>query len=65
VKLRISLIIVSSLLVSACSGDSLKRFFYEMNQSRQQEVCRKDPTITCPEKESYDQYRKKREEILK
>jgi len=63
VKLRISFIIVSSLLVSSCSGDSLKRFFYEMNQSHQQQACRKDPTITCPEKESYDQYQNKREEL--
>ena len=64
-KLQISLIIVSSLLVSGCSGDSLKRFFYEMNQSQQQQACRKDPTITCLEKESYDQYQKKREELSK
>ncbi|MBC8284672.1 MAG: hypothetical protein H8E32_12725 [Nitrospinae bacterium] len=64
-KQQIPWIIVFSLLLSSCSGDSLKRFFYGLNQSQQQEACRKDPTINCPEKESYDQYQKKREELSK
>ncbi|MFT4580217.1 MAG: hypothetical protein ACI9UO_003072 [Nitrospinales bacterium] len=61
------LFIVCSLLMSGCAGDSFsfERFFYGINQDYQQNQCRKDPAIPCPEKESYDQYQKKRVELSK
>lgn len=66
-KLRQPLFLVLALLLSGCAGDSFsfERFFYEMNQEYQQNQCRKDPAVRCPEKESYDQYQKKREELSK
>ncbi|MBT5550435.1 MAG: hypothetical protein HOJ79_08135 [Nitrospina sp.] len=53
------------LFLSGCAGDSfsLERFFYGMNQDYQQDQCRKDPTIACPEKERYEEYQKKREKL--
>jgi hypothetical protein len=64
---RAPFFIVFILLLSGCAGDSFsfERFFYGINQEYQQNECRKDPTISCPEKESFDQYQKKREEISK
>ncbi len=64
-KHRTPLYLVFILLLSGCAGDSFERFFYGMNQEYQQNECRKDPTITCPEKESFDRYQKKREELSK
>jgi hypothetical protein len=66
-KQRGPLFIVFTLLISGCAGDSFsfERFFYGINREYQQNQCRKDPTISCPEKESFDQYQKKREEISK
>jgi hypothetical protein len=61
------LFIIFTLLMLGCAGDSFSfdRFFYGINQDYQQHQCRKDPSIPCPEKESYEQYQKKREEISK
>jgi hypothetical protein len=58
-------ILLLVLFLSGCAGNgfSLERFFYEMNQSYEQDQCRKDPTRTCPEKESYEEYQKKREKL--
>jgi hypothetical protein len=57
---RITILLIV-LFLSGCAGNgsSLERFFYEMNQSYQQDQCRKDPARTCPEKESYEEYQKK------
>ncbi|MBT5471573.1 MAG: hypothetical protein HOK41_13300 [Nitrospina sp.] len=62
---RTLLLIVLALLFSGCAGDSfsLERFLYGMNQEYQKNQCRNDPTITCSEKENFDQYQKKREEL--
>jgi hypothetical protein len=58
-------ILILALFLSGCadSSFSLKRFFYEMNQNYQQDQCRKDPAMDCPEKESYESYQRKREEL--
>ncbi len=59
--------IVFILLLSGCAGESfsLERFFYNMNQEYQQEQCRKDPVASCPQRESFEQYQKKRQELSK
>jgi len=49
--------------LSGCSGFSLNKFLYDLNQSTQNEQCRKDPTFACPEFESYEDYSKKRKEL--
>ncbi|MEK9630213.1 MAG: hypothetical protein VW455_14475 [Nitrospinota bacterium] len=66
-KQRKVLFLVLGLLVSGCADGSfsLKRFFYNLNMEYQQDQCRKDPAIDCPQKESFDEYQKKREELSK
>lgn len=50
-------------LMQGCSGDTVKRLTYESLQSRQQIKCQSDPSIPCPEHESYDSYQQKRDEV--
>lgn len=49
--------------LSGCSNFSLNKFLYDLNQDVQKEQCRKDPTHSCPEFESYQAYSKKRNEL--
>ncbi len=60
-----TLIILLLILVYSpgCSNFSIERQLYDANQSIQKEQCRKDPTYTCPDFESYEVYQKKRKEL--
>lgn len=49
--------------LSGCSNFSLEKLLYDLNQSVQNEQCRKDLTSTCPKFDSYETYNKKREEL--
>jgi hypothetical protein len=49
--------------VSSCSTESLKRTGYETLQNVQEQRCQKDLSSECPERESYDAYQRKIEEL--
>ena len=46
-----------------CSKDSVKRLTYETMQELGQAACRKNHHANCSERESYDDYQRKREEV--
>jgi len=49
--------------ISSCSKESLKRTGYETLQNVQEQRCQKDLSSECPERESYDAYQRKMEEL--
>lgn len=46
-----------------CSGESFKRATFDSMQNYSREQCLKDPGVECPERESYDDYQRKRREV--
>jgi len=48
--------------VSACSSDSVRRTTYETLQNVGEQQCEKDLSSECPERQSYDEYRRSQEE---
>ena len=62
-KLILIFAIVLTGLTSACSSDSLKEAGYGMLQGAQQQQCREDPRLECPQQQSYEDYQRKREKV--
>lgn len=48
---------------TGCSTEELKRTAYETVQGAQQHECSKHPASQCPERESYEDYSKKRDNL--
>lgn len=61
--IRIALI-ATIVLAAGCSTEAAKRVAYETVEAYGQGQCVQDPSRTC-EKQSYDEYRRQREEIDK
>jgi len=58
------MVFVASLLCyQGCSKDTLKRTGYETVQNIGQQQCEKDLSSDCSERDSYDAYRRKVEEL--
>jgi hypothetical protein len=55
-------LVAIALLMSACTTDSLKRTGYETLQNINQQQCDKDFSSECPERESYEDYKRKLEQ---
>lgn len=51
------------LLLSGCSADVAKRTAYETLQNIHQRECMQNPAVECGQRESYDDYKKKRDEL--
>ena len=52
---------VAACTFSACSSETTKRTTYETLKNIEKQQCDKDLSRDCPERESYDNYQKKRE----
>ena len=50
-------------VISSCSSESLKRTGYETLQNIGQQQCEKELSSECQERESYDDYQKKRKDV--
>jgi hypothetical protein len=50
-------------VVQACSSDSLKRTAYETMENVRQQECHKDLSSECPERQSYEDYRRDKKEL--
>ncbi len=62
----IALAMIAFLLLASCSGETAKRTTYQSLQIMKQRECQQQPgNEDCPDPESYDKYKKKREEELK
>jgi hypothetical protein len=60
---KATLLIVIFGVVQACSSDSLKRTAYETMENVRQQECHKDLSSECPERQSYEDYRRDTEEL--
>jgi len=64
--MKISLVLALAAALAAtqaCSTDVFKRTTYQALQNIAQQQCLKNPGADCPERERYDDYQRKREEI--
>lgn len=52
-----------AVLLCGCSADTAKRTAYETLQNIHQQECMRNSTQDCGERESYDDYQRKREEL--
>jgi hypothetical protein len=59
---KITLVTVILGVVQACTSDSLKRTAYETMENVRQQECHKDLSSECPERQSYEDYRRNKEE---
>lgn len=50
-------------LITGCSVDSAKRTAYETLQNVRQQECMRNPGQDCGQRDSYDDYRSKRDEL--
>lgn len=50
-------------LLTGCSADSAKRTAYETLQNVQQRECVENSGLDCGQRDSYDEYRRKRDEL--
>ncbi len=64
-KLPLGILFAAALAGCTSDGDWWKRTAYETNQGYRLNQCANDPATPCPERESYDDYQKKREAVLK
>jgi hypothetical protein len=48
--------------VQGCSGEAAKRTAFETLQNMHEQQCERDLSGNCPERDSYDGYRRKRQE---
>jgi hypothetical protein len=48
--------------LSACSSEGVKRTTYETLQNIGEQQCEKDLSSECPQRQSYDEYRRSQEE---
>ena len=49
-------------VVTACSGEDVRRTTYETLQNIGEQQCEKDLSSECPERQSYDEYRRSQQE---
>jgi hypothetical protein len=56
--IRLSGLMVVMFVLSACSAESIKRTGYETVQNIGDRQCQKDFTTECPERPSYEAYKK-------
>lgn len=61
VKLLTALILIG-LAAGACSRDVVQRTTYETLQNIGEQQCEKDLSSQCPERESFDQYQRSRQQ---
>jgi hypothetical protein len=59
---KITLLSVILGVVQACTPASLKRTAYETMENVRQQECQKDLSSECPERQSYEDYRRDKEE---
>ncbi len=52
----------SAILLIACSSETVNRTSYETLKNIEKQQCDKDLSKDCPERESYEEYQKKRNE---
>ena len=50
-------------VAQGCSRDSLKRVTFDSMQNYSRQECLKNPDAECPEREGYDDYQRKRDEV--
>ena len=55
--------LVGSLALAGCSSTSADRTAYEAMQNVGQQDCRKDPSATCPKRQSYNDYEEQRKTL--
>jgi hypothetical protein len=60
---KVTLLIVILGVVQACTSDSLKRTTYETMENVRQQECHKDLSYECPERQSYEDYQRDKEEL--
>lgn len=64
--IRGGFVIVALLMLASCSSETVKRNTYQSLQIMKQRECQQQPgNEDCPDPESYDKYKKQREEELK
>lgn len=54
--------VVLGLILSACSREAVQRTTYETLQNLGEQQCEKDLSAECSERQSYDEYRRSRQE---
>jgi hypothetical protein len=52
-------------LAAGCSSDAMQRSAYEAVQAAGQRDCRQYPSVECPGRQSYDDYRQQRKDLEK
>jgi hypothetical protein len=52
-----------ALQVAGCNTETVKRTTYETLQNIHQQECLKNPSLDCEERDAYDTYTKKRQEV--
>ena len=55
------LMLAMTLLLHGCSSESAKRTAFETLQNLHEQQCAQDLSGKCPQRESYDDYQRKRE----
>jgi hypothetical protein len=50
------------LLITACSSEGVKRTTYETLQNIGDQQCEKELSSECPERQTYDEYRRSRQQ---
>jgi hypothetical protein len=58
---KVTLLILVLGVVQTCSSDSLKRSAYETMENIRQQECHKDLSSKCPERQSYEDYKRDKE----
>jgi len=62
-KITVIILLGAALMFTAgCSRENAKRMSYEAVRNMEQQECLKDRSIDCPDRESYNDYQRKREE---
>ncbi len=57
------LLTVIVITISACSKGSLNRAVYDTLWNIQEQKCQRNPETECPERESYENYQRQRQEL--
>jgi len=59
----LSFLLITGLLLTlpGCSREQLSRTGYEILQNVGRQQCEKDLSATCPERKSYEEYRRRKE----
>ncbi len=57
------LLTVIVITIPACSKESLNRAVYDTLWNIQEQKCQRNPAMDCPERESYENYQRQRQEL--